>query len=170
MTSDSGSTPQLIRPTWSDTWMAHARVISSRSLCDNRQIGAVIVSSDNSYSVVGYNGPPRGYVLPQDDRLASTASCSNWCSRRISDERSASYTTCISVHAEANALIRADYSRIKYGSIYVTSAICWDCGKMVANSGISNVYMHIDHQADAHRNPGMTIAMLRQCGLEVFFL
>lgn len=158
------------RPTWVDTWMEMAERLALRSLCDGRQIGAFIVSSDNGYCVVGYNGPPRGLSTPRDDRTRRPASCSSWCPRMLSDERTASYDNCVSVHAEANAIAKADRSMIEGGSMYVTSACCWDCGKLVANSGIATVYMHMDPITDAHRNPMRTIRFMRECGLGVFVI
>lgn len=155
------------RPSWSDTWMTTARAIAARSRCDGRQVGAIIVSKDNAYSVVGYNGPPRGWDGLQASKTNQTASCSSWCPRRLSDEQTASYDNCISIHAEANALIKADYSRIEGGSLFVTSSICWDCGKLVANSRILRVHMIIDPERDKHRNPYRTIDFMTSSGLEV---
>jgi dCMP deaminase len=162
-----------LRSNWVDTWMSLADRIALRSRCERRQIGAVIVSSDNAYSVVGYNGPPRGLVTPGDDRLASTVGCTSWCARSRISSSSASrpdYDNCVTIHAEANALIRSDYSRIQDGAIYVSSAPCWDCGKMIANSGVVTVYTHMDTVTDAHRLPMETIRFMRNCGLEVFVI
>ena len=35
--------------------------VAKRSLCDRRQVGAVIVSADNRVQAAGYNGPRPGY-------------------------------------------------------------------------------------------------------------
>lgn len=140
-----------------------ASSISLRSRCDGRQIGAVIVSNDNAYTVVGYNGPPASMpVFPG-------SSCKSFCPRAQKAEQTVGYDNCISIHAEANALMRADHSRIQGGTLYVMSACCWDCGKLVANSGIKNVVMCIDDR-DGHRDPQRTIKFLRdsQVNVEVF--
>lgn len=150
-----------------------AERMALRSRCERRQIGAVVVSVDNAYSVVGYNGPPRGLVVTRDDRLASTVGCSSWCARSRQEPSVASrpdYDNCVTIHAEANALIRSDYSRIQGGTLYVTSAPCWDCGKLIANSGVVRVFTHMDSIADAHRNPLETMRFMRNCGLEVFVI
>ena len=160
-----------VQASWLDTWMGMAERMALRSRCERRQIGAVIVSDDNAYSVVGYNGPPRGLVLLQDDRLVSAVGCSNWCARgRESSSVVArpNYDNCVTIHAEANALIRSVYSRIQGGTLYVTSAPCWDCGKLIANSGVARVYTHMNTITDAHRNPMETIRFMRNCGLEVY--
>lgn len=151
----------MTRPTWDQTWMAVADSIAARSKCDGRSIGAVIVSGDNAYCVVGYNGPPAGLFV------ARGSSCTGWCPRMSGGERRGDYTNCTSVHAEANALIKADRSRIERATLYVTSACCWDCGKLVANSGIKRVIMRLDEVADAHREPHRTIKFMSQCGLDV---
>lgn len=152
----------MSRPDWDIVWGSVAHTISRRSRCDGRQIGAAIVSADNSYVVVGYNGPPGGW------QVEDGSTCQDWCPRmRDGAERSLSYGNCVSVHAETNAIAKADRTRIDGGTLYVTSAICWDCGKVVANSGVARVVMKIDMKADAHREPMRTVQFLRDCGLEV---
>jgi dCMP deaminase len=140
--------------------MLVAAQIAKRSKCDGRQIGAVIVSEDNAYSVVGYNGPPAGY------RVYPGTTCKTWCPRLQTGIKTAMYDNCISIHAEANALMRADHSRIQGGTLFVTSACCWDCGKLVANSGVKNVIMILGPE-DGHREPGRTIQFLRDSQLFV---
>lgn len=149
------------RPSWDTVWMSVAYTIGKRSRCDSRGIGAVIVSADNAYSVLGYNGPPAGL------RLEDGSTCSSWCPRRLEDDQTRSYDNCVTVHAETNAIAKADRTRIEGGTLYVTSAICWDCGKVVANSGIARVVCRVDWKRDAHRDPERTIDFLRQCGITV---
>jgi len=148
--------------------MGVAEIVGARSRCDLRQIGAVIASADNSYVVVGYNGPPAGFDGPPGGLiLPAGTTCRSWCPRAAEDaERSLSYSNCVSVHAELNAIAKADRSRIIGGTIYVAAAVCWDCGKVVANSGVSTVVMRVEER-DEHRNPARTIDFLEQCGLDV---
>jgi deoxycytidylate deaminase len=101
--------------------------------------------------------------------LANVGTCSSWCPRRRSGEQTIDYANCTSVHAEANALIKADRSRIQDATLYVTSACCWDCGKMVANSGISRVVMRLSPN-DEHRDPQRTINFMTACSLKVDIL
>ena len=151
----------MTRPDWDTVWMSIAYNIGRRSRCDGRQIGAAIVSTDNSYVVVGYNGPPGGF--PVEDGTT----CQSWCPRRQNDDLTPGYDNCVSVHAETNAIAKADRTRVEGGTLYVTSAICWDCGKVVANSGVARVVMQVDWTADAHRWPSRTIEFLRECGMIV---
>jgi dCMP deaminase len=150
----------MSRPNWDQTWMRIADAIAERSKCEGRGIGAAIVSPDNAYVVVGYNGPPGAFMA------ANVGTCSAWCPRRQTGEQTANYANCTSVHAEANALIKADRSRIEGATLYVTSACCWDCGKMVSNSGIARVVMRLSED-DSHRLPQKTINFMTNCGLKV---
>lgn len=145
---------------WSYTWMAVADVMAKRSRCVKAQVGAVIVDRNNVVQATGYNGPPRGYSPPSD-----RSSCDNWCQRLIEGHTDAAYSTCPSVHAEANALLFVDRSRIEDGTIYVTTNLCMTCAKLVANSGLSTVVMRVDGPPE--RDPRAVIAFLLQCGLRV---
>lgn len=149
------------RLSWDETWTAVADVIARRSRCDSRQVGAVVVDPTNRPVSTGYNGPPRGLDLP------SGSTCTDWCPRRQTGDRGLGYgLSCLSVHAEANALMFADRRDYEGGTIYVTSACCQDCAKLVANSGLKRVVMRVTAE-DEHRRPGETIDFLRRCGLEV---
>lgn len=147
------------RQSWDDTWMRVAKTIGERSICDRRRVGAVVVTSTNRPVAVGYNGPPAGYGVP--------GRCSRWCERQVKATRDKGYGDCPTVHAEMNALLFADRRDFEGGTLYVTSSLCWDCGKVVANSGIATVVMEIDREADAHRDPEKTISFLESCGLDV---
>lgn len=149
------------RPDWDQVWMDVAHTIAKRSRCDGRQIGAVIASADNAYVVVGYNGPPASF----DVDAGST--CSSWCPRRQTGNQTRDYANCVSVHAETNAIAKADRTRIDGGTLYVTSAICWDCSKVVANSGVKRVLMEVDWVADKHRSPMYAINFLARCDIAV---
>lgn len=153
-----------LRPDWETTWIDVADLIAKRSRCDLRKIGAVIVSHDNSYLVVGYNGPPASFAV------STGSTCRSWCPRAQGGLQTIDYTNCISAHAETNAIAKADRTRINGGTLYVTSSICWDCGKIVANSGIVRMVCRIHPEKDAHRHPERTIKFLRDCGIEVHIL
>jgi len=149
--------PSDDRPSWDATWLAVAQIIAYRSRCDRAQVGAVIVTGDNRVAAISYNGPPRGQRL--------TGTCIAWCPRSRGDV-TASYDACATVHAEANALLRADFTDIRGGTIYVSSACCRGCAKLIANSGITRV-VHVVGPNDAHRDPTTVETYLRTCGLTV---
>jgi dCMP deaminase len=115
--SDSG------RVDWDDYFMAIARQVATRSTCDRKHVGAVLVR-DKMILASGYNGSLRGLEhcddvghLMQDDHCVRT------------------------VHAEANALVQAARNgvRIDGSGIYVTASPCFSCFKLIANCGISRI-------------------------------
>lgn len=153
----------MSRLNWDEVWLIMARTIARRSRCDRRQVGAVIVTPDNQVVAASYNGTPAGM------RLDGT--CINWCNRARSinagKPASPEYWQCLMIHAEANALLRADRTRAERGTMYVSSAMCMMCAKLVANSGLDRVVMEVDPTRDRHRNPDEVVAHLRVCGLTV---
>lgn len=147
-----------MRSSWDQTWSEVARSISRRSRCVNRQVGAVIVDENNRPIAVGYNGPPANMVTNEF--------CSGFCPRGGSENRSGSYENCVSVHAEANALLFADRRLFTAATIYVTNPCCWDCAKLIANSGISRVVME-SSDADAHASWEKVIDLFDRCNIQV---
>jgi dCMP deaminase len=148
--------------------MEMATSLARRSKCVRRQVGAVIISPDNSQVWVGYNGPPSEWT-PAIHPILDT-SCDRWCERsKLSNlgRTMASYDNCITIHAEKNALLKSDPTLRRGGKIYVTSFPCWDCAKAIANSGIIHVVTRYDRVADEHRMPRQTMDMLADSGLEV---
>lgn len=139
--------------------MSVASAISKRSRCYRRQIGAVIVTRTNRPVAVGYNGPPAG--------LDTDGNCRNWCQRTNEATPGAEYSNCVSIHAEVNALLFADRRDFDGGTIYVTSVCCWDCAKVIANSGLSRVVLANITESDMHRNPERSIQLLRDSGVKV---
>ena len=149
----------IVRPSWDEVWMEVAESISKRSRCSRAQIGAVIVSKDQRISSTGYNGPSATW--PHDTE------CAEWCLRAQGvTPLDNMYDSCPSIHAEANALLYVDRSRVEGGTIYITDAACLQCAKLVSNSGIKKVVMRIKSTA-SHRNPAATIEYLSKCDIDV---
>lgn len=151
-----------MRQSWDETWMRVADSIAGRSKCTNRQVGAVVVDQSNRPVSVGYNGSPAGYK--------AASSCAAFCPRSKEAnpyvDRSSSYANCVSVHAEANALLFADRRDYAGGTIYVTNPCCWECSKLVANSGVSRVVFRSGPE-DAHADIDTPTKFLEACGLQV---
>lgn len=124
----------MTRPSWHDTWMDVAEVVSLRSDCSRAKHGAVIVSPTNRIISTGYNGPPRGFIKPMDG-------CENYCPRAISGEYRTDYDNCYSIHAESNAIAFADRRDMEGGTIYVNGMCCYTCAKLICNSGIALVVL-----------------------------
>jgi deoxycytidylate deaminase len=145
-----------MRASWEETWLTVARTIAKRSRCINRQVGAVIVDENNRPIAVGYNGPPAN--------MAASSECSSFCPRGGSQNRPGSYDNCVSVHAEANALLFADRRLFKEATIYVTNPCCWDCAKLIANSGITQVVME-KSSADDHATWDHVMSLFQTCSI-----
>ena len=101
-----------------------AKEVASRSTCDRKHVGAVIVKEKTILST-GYNGSIKG--LPHCDE-AGHEMIDGHCVR--------------TTHAEANAIVQAAKHgiRIEDSEIYVTASPCYNCFKMIANSGINKIY------------------------------
>jgi deoxycytidylate deaminase len=61
----------------------------------------------------------------------------------------------------------ADLMRIRGGTIYVTSHVCYGCAKLIANSGLARIVVDTEEAANAYRNPLASYLFLRDCGIEV---
>lgn len=151
-----------MRSSWDETWMNVAIAVSQRSACSNRQVGAIIVTKTNRPVSTGYNGPPANFQIAD-----LFSSCSSYCPRGRGDvERGTSYSGCVSVHAEANALLFADRNDYVGGTIYVTNPCCWDCAKLVSNSGLSRVVVGVSSK-DSHADVDGPIGFLQSCKIQV---
>jgi len=139
--------------------MQVADAISHRSRCSRAQIGGVVVSKDQRISSTGYNGPAS--LFPTEDE------CMSWCPRAQGlTTLDNTYDSCPSIHAEANALLYVDRSRVEGGTIYITDAACYQCAKLISNSGITRVVMRIGTRA-AHRLPDATVEYFKKCNIDV---
>lgn len=122
------------RPTW-DWWgIILARAVATRADCSRRKVGAVIMRPDHSIISTGYNGAPAG----EPGCLVGA------CPRARSDVApGSSYDTgpgsCIAIHAEQNALLRATWDEMIDSTIYVTEEPCAGCLRMIAGSPIARV-------------------------------
>ncbi len=108
-----------MRPTWDEIWMEFACSISKRSYDPRYQVGAVIVTDDNTQVLsVGYNGNYAG----GPNEVESTEPGNSGM-----------------IHAEINALLKMDYNNPKRKKLYLTLSPCRMCAKAIVNSGISEV-------------------------------
>lgn len=143
--------------------MGVAEAMAYRSPCSRHQIGACIVDKNQRVLATGYNGPPANWP---EARGTLAAECKLYCPR--AQEGAApgeSYTDCVSIHAEANALLFGDRRDREGGTIYTTGYVCWDCSKLVANSGLRRV-VYSDDGGD-YRIPSRGIDFMTKSGLEV---
>ncbi len=101
-------------------YLRMAAIWAENSYCKRRQVGALIVK-DQMIISDGYNGTPAGFE--------------NICE----DENN--LTKPYVLHAEANAItkVAASSNSSKGATIYVTSAPCIECAKLIIQSGIKRV-------------------------------
>jgi dCMP deaminase len=115
--------PVRNRASWDEYFMKIAVQAATRATCDRKHVGAVIVR-DKAILSTGYNGSIRG--LPHCDDAGHMMENDH----------------CVAtVHAEANAIIQAakNGTGIDGADIYVTASPCWNCFKLIANSGIKRI-------------------------------
>ncbi len=119
------------RPTIDEYFMKMAHLISERSTCLRRRVGAVIVD-DKRVITTGYNGAPKGL------KHCSETGCLREQLKVPSGER---HELCRGVHAEQNAIIQAALFgvSVKGSTMYITNYPCSVCAKMVLNAGIVEV-------------------------------
>lgn len=111
------------RASWDEYFMNIAREVSRRSTCDRKFVGAVVVR-DKTILSTGYNGSIRG--MPHCDEVGHDME-NNHCVATI--------------HAETNAVLQAARNGVAIdgATVYTTASPCWNCFKMLANSGIRRI-------------------------------
>jgi dCMP deaminase len=105
-----------------------AREVAKASYCKRAQVGAIIVKDGNIISF-GYNGTPKGFDNHCED-------CNHTTKNDV-------------LHAESNAITKCAKSCYSSeGSVlYCTMSPCFDCSKLIIQSGIKQVYF-----IEAYRN------------------
>jgi len=126
-------------------YLRMARIWAENSYCKRRKVGALLVSGRMIISD-GYNGTPSGFE--------------NNCE----DENNV--TKPYVLHAEANAITKVAKSgnSSEGATLYVTSAPCVECAKLIIQSGIRKV-VYCDHYRS---EDGLNL--LKRAGVEVLFL
>ena len=99
--------------------MEFAHSISRRSYDPRHQVGAIVVTEDNTQVLaVGYNGNYAG----GPNKVESIAPGESGM-----------------LHAEINCLLKMDYNNPKKKTMYVTLSPCPMCSKAIINAGINKV-------------------------------
>ena len=136
------------RVDWDTYFMNIAKEVATRATCPRKSVGAVIVK-DRRILSTGYNGSIRG--MPH----CTDVGCD------MEDGH------CVAtVHAEANAIIQAARNGvcIDGADIYVTASPCWNCFKLIANSGIKRIYY-----GEFYRDE-KSLKVAKECGIELISL
>jgi len=128
---------QKRRPTWDEYFLGIADLISQRSTCLRRAVGAVLVK-DKRILATGYNG------APSKIKHCSETGCIRVKLNVPSGQR---HELCRGLHAEQNAFLQAALhgSSLKDASLYCTTQPCIICAKMIINAGIKEVVIKGDY-------------------------
>ena len=113
-----------MRSSWDEYFIGVARMVASRATCDRKHVGTVLVR-DRSILSTGYNGSIRGMPHCTDvGHMMEDGHCVR------------------TVHSEANAIAAAAKNGvcIEGAAAYVTAFPCWNCFKLLANSGVKEIY------------------------------
>ena len=129
----------MSRIDWDTYFMEMAKLVSQRSGCMRRRVGAVIVNKSNRVLATGYNSAPIGIQECCDK---------GYCLRKNSSQGE-NLGECMAVHSEMNAILQCS----KYGIscedaiIYVTTFPCIHCMKAIINAGIKEIVFLEDYNA-----------------------
>jgi dCMP deaminase len=124
------------------SYLEMASVWAKNSYCKRRQVGALLVK-DRMIISDGYNGTPSGFENVCEDE----------------DGRTKAYV----LHAEANAITKvAKSSNSSQGAtMYVTTAPCLECSKLIIQAGIKRLVYRDDYRLSEG------IDLLRRAGIEI---
>lgn len=126
-------------------YLRMAAIWAENSYCKRRQVGALIVK-DKMIISDGYNGTPSGFE--------------NVCE----DENNV--TKPYVLHAEANAItkVAASSNSSRGATIYVTSAPCIECAKLIIQSGIKRVVYSEKYRTEEG------IELLKRAGISIDYI
>jgi dCMP deaminase len=119
------------RPSWDEYFMELAQVISKRSTCLRRSVGALIVKNKQIIAT-GYNGAPKGM------EHCDVTGCLR---EKLNVPSGTRHELCRGIHAEQNAVIQAAVNGVSTegATLYCTHQPCVVCTKILINAGIKRV-------------------------------
>jgi len=156
-----------LRPSWDEYFLLIAKLVSTRSTCNSRPTGAVLVK-DRQILATGYNGSMPGAPHCTDQVMPDG---SPYCHRRalnIADVDK--YNYCRASHAEANAIAQAArYGvAVKGATLYVTLQPCFVCIKLLATAQIKRVYFELAYGSRDAARDRFWDDVAAEAGFEVF--
>ena len=114
------------------SFMAQAIKMATRSVCQKRKVGCVIVKED-SVIARGFNTVP-GFT----DGLEEI-SITELCPGRDSCTGFGKTPCLTTIHAEVNAISKAPQELLSGATLYTTLLPCSDCFKSIVSCGIKNI-------------------------------
>ncbi|MDR3320563.1 MAG: cytidine/deoxycytidylate deaminase family protein [Desulfovibrio sp.] len=136
---------------WPEYFMNITFLVSERSTCIRRRVGAVAVK-DKRILATGYNGAPAGIPHCLD----------TGCLReRLGIPSGQRHEICRGLHAEQNVIIQAAIHgiNIQGAELYCTTHPCVLCGKMLINCGIRKIFY-----AESYSDE-LAVSMLKKVGI-----
>ena len=135
------------------TYMKMAIELSKLSYAKRKKVGCLIVK-DTQIISEGFNGTPKGFP--------------NQC-ETLSDSDEL-YTKREVLHAESNAIskIARSTNSSEGATLYVTTAPCYDCSKLIIQAGIVRVVykdLYRDHGLSLLERAGVDITYYKSLGL-----
>lgn len=130
------------RPNWDNYQMNKAYLASTRATCPRRHVGAILVK-DNKTICDGYNGAPAGVSDCYE------AGCMMTSTYEVENGNPVQKDHCVrTIHAEQNIILFSSPGEREGATIYVTDQPCFNCAKVIANSGIKEVVYHRPYMKD----------------------
>lgn len=128
------------RPSYDEYFMEMAYVVSKRSTCIRRKVGAILAKDKHILST-GYNGAPKGL------KHCSEIGCLR---EKLDIPSGHRHELCRGLHAEQNAIIQAAVFgiSIKDSILYCTNTPCIVCVKMLINAGVKEIVFQGDYPDD----------------------
>ncbi len=141
------------RPSLDEYFMSMAHIVSTRSTCLRRKVGAVIVKNKRILTT-GYNGAPKNL------KHCSEVGCTRMNNNVPSGQR---HELCRGVHAEQNAVIQGALFGVSVegATLYCTNFPCVLCAKMLINAGIKEIVFSDDYIDDLAKE------VLKESGVKV---
>ena len=143
---------------WDETFIEIAESFAAHSSCVKRKVGAILVKDLRIIST-GYNGTPSGLVncdeVFKDGSLVGHLLNGTEITHHEFSER-------FEIHAEQNCLLTAAKNGIsvKDCSLYITTAPCVNCAKIIIAAGIKKVIYK-----EIYKN-NFGILLLEEAGIE----
>ncbi|CAM4000854.1 dCMP deaminase family protein [Cohnella lubricantis] len=137
---------EALRKDWDTYFMDIAFMVSTRSRCPRRHVGAVLVQGKKLLGTA-YNGAPMG--VPDCSEAGCMIVEEYEPAVRGDDSTMLKKQRCIrTIHAEQNLLLFTDRIDREGSTVYVTDQPCWTCANMLANSGIREIVYHRRYPKD----------------------
>jgi dCMP deaminase len=156
-----------MRPSWDEYFLLIAKLVSTRSTCNSRPTGAVLVK-DKQILATGYNGSMPGAPHCSDQTMPDGTP---FCHRRALQVADVDkYNYCRASHAEANAIAQAArYGvAIKGATLYVTLEPCFVCIKLLATAQITRVYFEMAYESRDRARDAFWHDAVKDAGIQVY--